>query len=54
VQLAPITDGQPIKFMAAHKDPENGQLDELWSFDIWHESLYPYAQAAAGEETFVS
>jgi len=46
VHLAPITDGQPIKFMSAHKDPVTGELEELWSFDIWHESLYPYAKAA--------
>lgn len=46
VDLAPITDGQPIKFMSAHKDTNTGELDMLWSFDIWHESLYSYAQAA--------
>lgn len=46
VALAPITDGQPLKFMSAHKNPTTGDLDELWSFDIWHESLFPYAQAA--------
>ena len=46
VDLAPITDGQPIKFMSAHKDIHTGTLDMLWSFDIWHESLYSYAQAA--------
>jgi hypothetical protein len=46
VDLAPITDGQPIKFMSAHKDTHTGKLDMLWSFDIWHESLYSYAQAA--------
>lgn len=49
VQLAPITDGQPIKFMSAHQDPVTGELDELWSFDIWHESLYLYAKAAEEE-----
>lgn len=46
VDLAPVTDGQPIKFMSAHKDTHTGKFDMLWSFDIWHESLYPYAQAA--------
>ena len=46
VNLAPITDGQPIKFVSAHRDAVTGELEELWSFDIWHESLYPYAHAA--------
>jgi hypothetical protein len=49
VDLAPVTDGQPIKFMSAHKDSNTGELDMLWSFDIWHESLYSYAQAAERE-----
>lgn len=42
VQLAPCTDGQPLKFMAATKT-NDGALDYLWCFDIWHESLYSYA-----------
>lgn len=46
VPLSPITNGQPIKFMSAHKDPSTGILDSLWSFDIWHESMYPLAQKA--------
>jgi hypothetical protein len=45
VNLAPCTDGQPLKFMAATKT-DNEELDYLWSFDIWHESLYALAQAA--------
>ena len=49
VPLSPITDGQPIKFMSAHKDPVTGKLDSLWSFDIWHESMYDLAQAAANK-----
>ena len=49
VDLAPVTDGQPIKFMSAHKDGETGELDVLWSFDIWHESLYELAEAAEDE-----
>jgi hypothetical protein len=44
VPLAPCTNGQPIKVMGAHKDPTTGELDTLWSFDIWHESLYEYAK----------
>jgi len=46
VPLSPITDGQPIKFMSAHKNPVSGVLDSLWSFDIWHESMYPIAKNA--------
>jgi hypothetical protein len=46
VGLAQATDGQPLKFMSAHQDPVSGELDSLWSFDIWHESLYPYAELA--------
>lgn len=44
VPLAPCTNGQPIKVMGAHKDPGTGELDTLWSFDLWHESLYEYAK----------
>ena len=47
VGLAPVTDGQPLKFMSAHKDPTTGVLDSLWSFDIWHASLYPFAERAS-------
>ena len=49
VDLAPVTVGQPIKFMSAHKDGETGELDVLWSFDIWQESLYELAEAAEDE-----
>lgn len=45
VPLAPITDGQPLKFLASHKQAD-GSLDHLWSFDIWHKSLYEYAKQA--------
>ena len=50
VGLAQATDGQPIKVMAAHKDPNTKELDTLWSFDLWHESLYPYAEFAYGDQ----
>lgn len=50
VAVAPITNGQPIKFMSAHQDPATGALDSLWSFDIWHESMFPYARAASSKE----
>lgn len=49
VGLSHATDGQPLKFMSAHKDPTTGQLDTLWSFDIWHASLYPFAEKALHE-----
>jgi len=45
VGLAHSTDGQPIKIMSAYKD-NSGELDSLWSFDIWHASLLPYAEVA--------
>lgn len=51
VPLSPITDGQPIKFMSAHKHPVTGLLDSLWSFDIWHESMYPIAQKVMEHNT---
>lgn len=50
VGIAKATDGQPLKFMSAYQCPDTGVLDSLWSFDIWHASLYPYAQAAEGGE----
>jgi hypothetical protein len=46
VGLAQATDGQPLKFMSAHQDPISGELNSLWSFDIFHESLYAYAELA--------
>jgi hypothetical protein len=46
VGLSRALDGQPLKFMSAHKHPKSGKLDTLWSFDIWHASLYPYAETA--------
>jgi hypothetical protein len=48
VNLAPCTNGQPLKFMAATRT-DNEELDYLWCFDIWHESLYAFAQAALSE-----
>jgi hypothetical protein len=47
VPLAQAMDGQPLKVMAAYRSSEIKQeLDSLWSFDIFHESLYSYAQMA--------
>jgi hypothetical protein len=47
VGLAQATDGQPLKFMLAHKDPtRTGELDSLWCFDIRHSSLFSYANMA--------
>ena len=49
IGLANPTDGQPLKFMSAHRDPETDKLDTLWSFDIWHKSLYENAERAAAD-----
>ena len=50
IGLAKVTDGQPLKILAAYRDTvNNDELDSLWNFDLWHESLYPYAKAALEE-----
>ncbi len=51
--LAKAMDGQPLKIMAAYKNGEAGNaiIDPLWSFDLFHESLFPYAQMAVDRET---
>lgn len=46
VGLAKITNGQPIKIMSAWCDPVTKDLDTLWSFEIWDESFFRYANAA--------
>jgi len=47
IPLVQAMDGQPLKIMAAYgESEENQELDTLWSFDIFHESLYPYAESA--------
>jgi hypothetical protein len=38
VRLEEVLDGQPLQVMAAHGD------QPLWSFDIWHESLWEKAK----------
>lgn len=43
VGLAKPLNGQPMKFMSAHKDPATEKLTFLWSFDLWHSSLYGHA-----------
>jgi hypothetical protein len=46
VGLAQPLDGQPLKFMAAFRElDDDKRLEPLWSFDIWHESLFAFAQA---------
>jgi len=43
LRLSRMLDGQPLKIMAAHQDSDEKGLQILkwiWSFDIWHESLY--------------
>eukprot|EP00536_Pseudo-nitzschia_multiseries_P016638 jgi/Psemu1/222025/e_gw1.1179.2.1 len=48
IPLAPVMDGQPLKILAAHrKNADSQELDSLWSFDIFHESLYPNAEFAS-------
>ena len=46
IGLARSLNGQPLKFMAAAHEDET--LTTLWSFDLWHSSLYSYAQTALG------
>jgi Protein of unknown function (DUF1769) len=46
VSLVQALDGQPIKVMAAQRNPDTNKLDFLWSFDIWHESLFSLAEFA--------
>lgn len=46
VSVSRITDGQPIKFMSAYQDQNTKDLEYLWSFDIWHESFFPFAELA--------
>lgn len=47
VPLANAMDGQPLKILAAYRSSELEQeLDPLWSFDIFHESLYSHAEKA--------
>lgn len=49
--LAKAMDGQPLKIMAAYRSGEIGNaVEPLWSFDLFHESLYPYAQMAVDRE----
>lgn len=56
VGLARPLNGQPIKILSARR-PLRGSDDNattttaaqqqvLWSFDVWHQALYPYATAA--------
>ena len=50
IPLAQASDGQPLKIMAAYRESEeNQELDLLWSFDIFHESLYPYVESALAQ-----
>ena len=46
VSVSQMTDGQPIKFMSAYKNPVTGKLETLWSFDMLHESFYQFAKDA--------
>jgi hypothetical protein len=53
VPLAQAMDGQPLKILAAyrHNEGNHEELDTLWSFDIFHESLYPYALEKNANDT---
>jgi Protein of unknown function (DUF1769) len=42
--LSQPLNGQPLKFMAAHKS--DNELKSMWSFDIWHQAMYSIAQTA--------
>jgi hypothetical protein len=44
IELGRVTDGQPLKILAAYREATNHELDTLWSFDLWHESLFSFAQ----------
>ena len=51
ISLPSCTDGQPVVLMSAilssndNKDDTNDhELGYLWSFEVWHESLYPAAK----------
>ena len=48
--LAKMTDGQPIKLMSAYQDPMTKELETLWSFDIWEESFFRYAEVALNKK----
>ena len=54
VGLAKSLNGQPIQIMSARRqfggldsDTSRSCLSYLWCFDLWHQALYPYAQAAS-------
>lgn len=42
VELKDVLDGQPLQIMATHGD------QRIWSFDIWHESLWESARLQEG------
>lgn len=44
VELKDVLDGQPLQVMASHGD------HRLWSFDIWHESLWESAKSQDRKE----
>jgi hypothetical protein len=55
IGLSQPLNGQALQFMATavhanavHQQPEGGAVEQaLWSFDIWHASLYPRAAEVA-------
>lgn len=49
VSIAQSLNGQPLQIMAAFRDNDgdnsnSGKLETLWNFELWHETLYPYAK----------
>jgi hypothetical protein len=46
VGISKVLNGQPIRILAGHKNPGTGAVEPFWSFEIWHQALYPLAQAA--------
>jgi len=52
VGLAKSLNGQPLQIMSARQTKgSSSDLSHLWSFDLWHQALYPYAQAALNKES---
>jgi hypothetical protein len=50
VGLSQALNGQPLKFMSAHKKGGSEELEFLWSFDLWHSALYGYAHVASASD----
>jgi hypothetical protein len=51
--ISKLLNGQPIQILAGHKDPATGEVEPFWSFEIWHQALYPLAHATLSSTTEV-